>query len=281
MLTHGLTVLVLAILAGSCVGSFVNVVIDRLPAMLDRRWRDDALGSLHIAPQDSRPVFNLAWPGSRCSACGAPVKPRDNIPVLSWIMLRGRCRHCAAPIAVRLPGVEAAGAILVLAVLAVWGYTVGALAFYVFLMALLAAAVIDAETQLVPDEITLPLVWLGLLAAAFLDTTPTPVDAIVGAAAGYATLWLIYQVHRLITRREGMGYGDFKLLAALGAWLGWQALPSVALIACLLGIGYAAIGLIRGSSNRSTPIPFGPFLVTGGAIALFFPARLPLLQTLG
>ncbi|MCE2425388.1 MAG: prepilin peptidase, partial [Pseudomonadales bacterium] len=143
-----MTVLVLAILAGSCVGSFVNVVIDRLPAMLDRRWRDDALGSLHIAPQDSRPVFNLAWPGSRCSACGAPVKPRDNIPVLSWIMLRGRCRHCAAPIAVRLPGVEAAGAILVLAVLAVWGYTVGALAFYVFLMALLAAAVIDAETQL-------------------------------------------------------------------------------------------------------------------------------------
>lgn len=273
--------LVLAIVAGSCVGSFLNVVIDRLPTMLDRRWRDDALYALHIAPAHPRPTFNLALPGSRCGACGTPIKPRDNIPVLSWIMLRGRCRHCTARISARLPAIEAAGAALLLAVLAVWGYTVSALAFYVLLMALLAAAAIDAKTQLIPDEITLPLVWLGLLAAAFLDTTPTPVDAIVGAVAGYAALWLIYQVHKRVMRREGMGYGDFKLLAGLGAWLGWQALPAIALIAGLLGVGYATIGLVRGSSNRLTPLPFGPFLAIGGAAALFFPPQLPMLLTLG
>ena len=281
MFTHGLTVLVLATVAGLCVGSFLNVVIDRLPTLLDRRWRDDALYVLHIAPPRSRPVFNLALPGSHCGTCGVPIRRRDNIPVLSWIMLRGRCRHCAVRISVRLPAVEAAGGAVLLAVVAVWGYTASALAFYILLMSLLAAAVIDARTQLIPDEITLPLVWLGLLAAALLDTTPTPVDAIVGAVGGYGALWLIYQVHRRVMRREGMGYGDFKLLAGLGAWLGWQALPTVALIAGLLGVGYAAIGLIRGSSNRLTPLPFGPFLAIGGVIALFFPPALPMLLTLG
>ena len=273
--------LVLAIVAGLCVGSFLNVVIDRLPTVLDRRWRDDALYVLHIVPPRSRPVFNLALPGSHCGTCGVPIARRDNIPVLSWILLRGRCRHCSARIPVRLPVVEAAGGIALLAVVAVWGYTASALAFYLLLMALLAAAVIDARTQLIPDEITLPLVWLGLLAAVFLDTTPTPVDAIVGAVAGYGALWLIYQVHKRVMRREGMGYGDFKLLAALGAWLGWQALPAVALIAGLLGVGYATIGLIRGSTNRTTPIPFGPFLAIGGVIALFLPPRWPLFLTFG
>jgi len=268
-------VLPIALVLGACLGSFLNVVIDRLPVMLARRWRAEAEETLEVEPDGSDEVFNLAVPRSRCEACGVTIKAWQNVPVLSWLLLRGRCRSCQAPISVRLPAVEAAGGFLVLAVILAWGYTLPALAFYILLMALLALAVIDFETQLLPDEITLPLLWIGLLAALVFEGAPDGSDAVIGAAAGYLALWLIYWSHKLITRREGMGYGDFKLLAAIGAWLGWQMLPAVILVASLLGLGYASIGLVRGTASRTTPIPFGPFLAVGGGIALFFGRHLP------
>ena len=270
----------LAFFAGLCAGSFLNVVIDRLPVMLSRRWRTDALQALDIHPPRSGAVFNLALPRSHCFNCGVAIDVWQNIPVLSWFLLRGRCHACQGRIPVRIPAVEAAGAILMLAAVGAWSYTLAGLAFYVLLMALLALAVIDYERQLLPDEITLPLLWIGLLAAWAFEATPTLADAVIGATAGYLSLWLVYWAFKLATRREGMGYGDFKLLAVLGAWIGWQALPAVVLMASLLGLAYASIGLFRGTATRTTPIPFGPFLASGGSIAVFFSPHLPLLAPL-
>ena len=265
--------MVLAVLAGLCVGSFLNVVIDRLPVMLSRQWRVHALETLHIQPPPiSR--FNLALPRSHCPSCGVTIAAAKNIPVVSWILLRGRCASCRSPISIRVPAVELAGGVLVVAVLWVWGLAWIALAYYVFLMALLASAVIDAETKLLPDQITLPLLWLGLLAAATFAATPTLLDAMAGAVAGYLSLWLVYWAFRLVTRREGMGYGDFKLMAALGAWLGWRAAPAVILIAAVLGLAYAVVRILRRTATRATPIPFGPFLAIAGTAVLFLSTRL-------
>ena len=259
---------VLASLVGLCVGSFLNVVIDRLPVMLRRQWRIHALETLSIEPPSDEP-FNLARPRSHCPACGTVVKVLHNIPVLSWILLRGRCAKCHAPITVRLPLVELAGAGLAIAVVAVWGFHWIALAYYVFLMVLLAAALIDAETTLLPDQLTLPLLWLGLLAATAFEATPTLFDAMAGAVTGYLSLWLVYWAFRLVTRREGMGYGDFKLMAAIGAWLGWQPAPAVILIAAVLGLAYAIVRILRRTATRGTPIPFGPFLAIAATVVLF------------
>ena len=255
-------------LTGLAIGSFVNVVVYRLPIMLARQWRADAMEMLEIRPP-SGPIFNLLLPRSQCRACRVPVQVRDNVPVLGWFLLRGRCRHCSAPISLRYPAIETTGAAVLLATVHVWGFTPLAAAYYVLLMALLALAVIDFETLLLPDQITLPLLWLGILVAVALDGGPSPAAAVFGAIGGYLLLWIFYWGHRLLTRREGMGYGDFKLLAALGAWLGWRALLPVVLIACFVGIGYAVIALLRGEANRSTPIPFGTFLCIGGAGTLF------------
>ena len=231
-----------------------------------------ALETLNIEPpRVSR--FNLALPRSHCPACGTVVKTVHNIPVVSWIVLRGRCSTCHAPIPVRLPAVEFAGALLAVAVIAAWGFHWIALAYYIFLMVLLAAALIDAETTLLPDQLTLPLLWLGLLAAAAFDATPTLFDALVGAVAGYLSLWLVYWAFRLATGREGMGYGDFKLMAAIGAWLGWQTAPSVILIAALLGLCYAVVRILCRTATRGTPIPFGPFLAIAATTVLFLSTR--------
>ncbi|MCY3837604.1 MAG: A24 family peptidase [Gammaproteobacteria bacterium] len=259
-------------MAGLCVGSFLNVVIDRLPIMLRRQWRMHALETLCIElPPASR--FNLAMPRSHCPACGSVVKTVHNIPVVSWILLRRRCANCRAPIPVRLPAVELAGALLAIAVIAVWGLHWIALAYYVFLMVLLASALIDAETTLLPDQLTLPLLWLGLLAATAFEATPTLLDAVVGAVTGYLSLWLVYWAFRLVTRREGMGYGDFKLMAAIGAWLGWQTAPAVILIAAVLGLAYAIVRILHRTATRGTPIPFGPFLAIAATTALFASTR--------
>lgn len=267
----------LATLAGLCVGSFLNVVIDRLPIMLRRQWRMHALETLNIEPPPA-PPFNLAVPRSHCPACGSVVKAGHNIPVVSWILLRGRCANCHTPIPVRLPAVELAGAVLAIVVIAVWELHWIALAYYVFLMVLLASALIDAETTLLPDQLTLPLLWLGLLAAAAFEATahpsgalgpPTLFDAMAGAVSGYLSLWLVYWAFRLATRREGMGYGDFKLMAAIGAWLGWQTAPAVILIAAVLGLAYAVARILRRTATRRTPIPFGPFLAIAAAGVLF------------
>ena len=271
-LTPPWTATVLVAVAGLCVGSFLNVVIDRLPVMLRRQWRMHALETLNIEPPPVSP-FNLAVPRSHCPACRTVVKAHHNIPVISWILLRGRCTNCQASIPVRLPAVELASALLAVAVVTVWGFHWIALAYYVFLMMLLASALIDAETTLLPDQLTLPLLWLGLLAATAFEATPTLFDAVVGAVAGYLSLWLVYWAFRLVTRREGMGYGDFKLMAAIGAWLGWQAAPAVILIAAVLGLAYAIVRILHRTATRGTPIPFGPFLALAATAALFVTTR--------
>ena len=262
-------------LAGLCVGSFLNVVIDRLPVMLQRQWRAQALETLYIEPPTT-PTFNLALPRSHCPDCGTALKMAHNIPIVSWILLRGRCANCDAPISVRLPAVELAGGLLAVAVIGVWGMHWTALAYYLFLMVLLAAALIDAETTVLPDQLTLPLLWLGLLAAAFAET-PTLFDAVAGAVAGYLSLWLINSAFKLVRRREGMGYGDFKLMAAMGAWLGWQPIREVLLIAAILGVAYASVRILRRTATRTTPIPFGPFLAIAGATVLFLSTRFEVL----
>lgn len=253
-------------------GSFLNVVIDRLPIMLQRQWRMHALQTLSIEPPPAS-RFNLATPRSHCPACGGVVRILHNIPVVSWILLRGRCANCQASIPVRLPVVELAGGVLALAVIGVWGFQWIALAYYVFLIILLASALIDAETTLLPDQLTLPLLWLGLLAAAVFEATPTLFDAVAGAVGGYLSLWLVYWAFRLVTRREGMGYGDFKLMAAIGAWLGWQTAPAVILIAAVLGLAYAIVRILRRTATRGTPIPFGPFLAIAATVTLFASTR--------
>ena len=272
MLTSPWTPTVFAALGGLCVGSFLNVVIDRLPVMLHRQWRMHALETLSIEPPPAS-RFNLAVPRSHCPTCGTVVSVANNIPVVSWILLRGRCADCRTPIPVRVPAVELAGAAVAVAVVAAWGFHWIALAYYVFLVMLLASALIDAETTLLPDQLTLPLLWLGLLAAAAFETTPTLFDATAGAVAGYLSLWFVYWAFRLATRREGMGYGDFKLMAAIGAWLGWQTAPAIILIAALLGLAYAVVRLLRRTATRGTPIPFGPFLAIAATMVLFAGTR--------
>jgi len=265
-------VVVLALLAGS----FLNVVIARLPVMLERQWQSECRALLAdgepAAPGDGhdQQPFDLIQPRSRCPGCEQPISARDNVPVLSWLLLRGRCRHCAQPISVGYPLVELASAGLALAV--VWHFGAGWMAALatVFSWILLAAAAIDLRTTLLPDDLTLALLWLGLLGAAAGVTGVTPVDAIIGAMGGYLILWGLFHAFRLLTGKAGMGYGDFKLLAALGAWVGWQGLPVVILLSSVAG---AAIGIgvivVRGQ-DRNIPIPFGPYLAAGGWIALMW-----------
>ena len=267
----------LAALIGLAFGSFLNVVVHRLPIMLLRQWRSEALELLDVRPPRAA-RFNLALPLSQCPACGAAVAPRDNVPVLSWALLRGRCRHCATRISLRYPAVELAGAALLLVAIGFWGYSGTAIAYYAFLLALLALALIDFDTLLLPDQITLPLLWLGLAAALWLETGPSLAEAVIGGAVGYLVLWAFYWGHRLITRREGMGRGDFKLLAALGAWLGWQGILPVVLVASVLGVAFACVAMLRGTATRATPIPFGTFLCAGGAVTVLFARHLAFAQ---
>jgi len=264
----------LATVIGLIIGSFLNVVITRLPVMLERQWRMEC-AELAAPDGGSAPVpddepFSIVRPRSRCPACGKPIRALDNVPVLSWLLLRGRCRNCRATISAQYPIVELASALL--AVVTLWHYGPGwqALLAIVFGWVLLAAAVIDLRTTLLPDDLTLPLLWLGLLAAVGGAGFTTPAGAIVGAAAGYLVLWGLFHAFRLATGKEGMGYGDFKLLAALGAWTGWQGLPLIILLSSAVG---AVVGItiitVRGQ-DRSVPIPFGPYLAAGGWIALLW-----------
>lgn len=269
LLTHGWAALALATLVGLAFGSFLNVVVYRLPIMLLRQWRAEAMEVLDIRPP-IRPRFDLVLPLSQCPVCGVSVAPKDNVPLLSWLVLRGRCRHCAARIALRYPLVEVAGAALLLTAISYWGYSGTAVGYYALLLALLALALIDFDTLLLPDQITLPLLWSGLAAALWLDGGPSLAEAVVGGVAGYLVLWAFYWGHRLVTGREGMGRGDFKLLAALGAWLGWQGILPVVLVASVLGVAFGLVAMLRGRANRATPIPFGTFLCVGGAVAVLF-----------
>lgn len=251
---------------GLMVGSFLNVVIHRLPAMLDYAWRSDAAQILdQPAPAQAPP--GIATPASACPACGAKIKPWHNLPVLSYVLLRGRCASCKARISLQYPLVELASGLLCAAL--AWRFGVGmpALLGLIYTWMLLALAGIDWRTQFLPDLITLPLLWLGLLASLGGYFTH-PAAAIVGAVAGYLALWLVFHCFRLLTGKDGMGYGDFKLLAAIGAWLGWQALPLVVILASAAGaLGGLAL-MACGQLERGRPIPFGPFLAGAGWLTL-------------
>jgi leader peptidase (prepilin peptidase)/N-methyltransferase len=260
---------------GLLVGSFLNVVIYRLPVMLDREWRRQA-DELAGREPATEPAFNLVTPRSSCRSCKAQISAVHNVPVVSWVLLRGRCASCGVSIPARYPLVEALTGLLSAAVAWKFGFGVplaGALVLTWFLVAL---AFIDLDHQLLPDVLTLPLLWGGLLLALVVQPAAgvaTPVDlrsAVIGAIAGYLSLWSVYHLFRLLTGKEGMGYGDFKLLAALGAWMGWQMLLPVILMSAVVGavVGVAVLS-IQGK-DKATPIPFGPFLAAAGWIVLLF-----------
>lgn len=270
---------------GLIAGSFLNVVAYRLPIMMDRSWRRQC-AELQSEPAAPAPphagtpeqTFNLWWPRSACPGCGAPVTALQNVPVLSFLWLRGKCAHCAAKIPARYPIVEAVAAVLGIVVAHELGATWQTAAALGFTWTLLALTLIDLDHHLLPDSMTLPLLWAGLLLAAFGPrANPLFVDlhsAVVGAAAGYLALWSVYQLFKLATGKEGMGYGDFKLLAALGAWLGWQMLPLVIVLSAAVGTIVGIGMIVFGGHSRSTPIPFGPYLAGAGFVALLWGDRL-------
>ncbi len=256
---------------GLVVGSFLNVVIYRLPVMMERAWRAECseLDAAQAAADSSAETYNLVTPASRCPQCGHRIGALENIPVLSYLYLQGRCAGCKAPISIRYPLVEAATALFSVIVAAQFGYSIQTLAALLFTWALIPLFMIDFDRQILPDSITLPLLWAGLLLSlpgVFVDSTAS----IIGATAGYLSLWSIYHLFRLLTGKEGMGYGDFKLLGAIGAWVGWQSLPVVILFSSVVG---AAIGigliLFRGR-DHNLPMPFGPFLAAAGWLTLLW-----------
>jgi leader peptidase (prepilin peptidase) / N-methyltransferase len=260
-----------AIAIGLVIGSFLNVVAYRLPVMLERAWRmelSEAAGE--SGKDDSLPArYNLCVPRSACPHCGHVLHVWENVPVLSYVLLRGRCSACRAPIGIRYPIVELTSASLAALALFRFGPSGTAVAAFGLCATLLAMSAIDIETRLLPDSLTLPLLWAGLIVN-FGDTFASLRAAVAGAIVGYTFLWCVYWVFRFVRGIEGMGYGDFKLLAALGAWLGWAALPQIVLIAAVTGavIGLAATWL--GRMRFEEPLPFGPFLALGGAATLFF-----------
>ncbi len=268
--SHALAFILLAGLLGLIVGSFLNVVVHRLPRMMERDWLRQCREMLE--PDKERPAeatYNLVLPHSHCPHCKAEIKAWQNLPVISYLMLRGRCGNCKAPISPRYPLVELLTAALSMVVAWQFGFGWPTAAFLLLTWALISLSMIDADTQLLPDIIVLPMLWLGLLlnsAGVFTDIH----SALWGAAAGYLTLWLVFWAFKLITGKEGMGYGDFKLLAMLGAWGGWQILPLTILLSSLVG---AILGIIilksRGQSN-ATPLPFGPYLAIAGWIVLIW-----------
>ncbi len=257
---------------GLMVGSFLNVVIHRLPKMMEMGWRQQCAELLQRgADQPEPPVpYNLIVPRSACPHCGHAISAWENIPILSYALLRGKCRECGAAISPRYPIVEAISGML--CAYAAWHFGFGwsAAGALLLVWALLALTAIDIDTQLLPDDITLPLLWAGLLFNWFGLGYTSLSSAVLGAAIGYLSLWSVYWLFKLITGKEGMGYGDFKLLAALGAWLGWQMLPLIILLSSLVGavVGIALIVALK--HGRNIPIPFGPYLAGGGLIALFW-----------
>jgi len=253
------------------VGSFLNVVIYRLPLMMEREWRYQCQELDCSDPESLPPLekFNLSTPRSRCPGCNTLIRAWQNIPILSWLFLRGRCAHCKQPISARYPTIEFITALLSLVVAWTFGPTLACVAGLAITWALIALTMIDFDHQLLPDSITLPLMWLGLLAS-LIPVFVSPTQAIMGAAAGYLILWVVFHVFLLVTGKHGMGFGDFKLLAALGAWFGWEVLPMIILLSSLVGafVGIALI-LLKGRS-KEIPIPFGPYLAAAGWIAMLW-----------
>jgi leader peptidase (prepilin peptidase)/N-methyltransferase len=270
-------------LLGLIIGSFLNVVIYRLPIMLEREWRSQAtevLGSGTSVTDQAQTVpverFTLSTPRSACPNCKAPITALQNIPVISWLVLRGRCASCKARISARYPLVELTTGVL--SAWVAWHFGFGAPAACALLVtwALIALTGIDIDHQLLPDNITLPLMWAGLLAAVVVGPVPgaalpvPPKDALIGAAAGYLSLWLVFHAFKLVTGKEGMGYGDFKLFAALGAWLGWKVLPMVIVLSAATGAILGILMIAFQGRDRRAPMPFGPYLAAAGWLAMMY-----------
>ena len=253
---------------GLLVGSFLNVVIHRLPIMMQRDWRAQAREFLEL-PGEPATTFNLVLPHSHCPHCDHEIRPWENIPLVSWLALRGKCSSCKAPISKRYPLVELACGLLSAYVAWHFGFTWQAGAMLLLTWGLLAMSMIDVDHQLLPDSIVLPLLWLGLLVNLFGLFTTLP-DAVWGAVAGYLSLWSVYWLFKLVTGKEGMGYGDFKLLAMLGAWGGWQVLPLTILLSSVVGAVLGTIMLRLQKADSGTAIPFGPYLAIAGWVALLW-----------
>lgn len=256
-------------LLGLIVGSFLNVVIFRLPVMMQTSWRRECRQYLELPEEDATPPFDLIRPASRCPSCHTPVRAHQNIPIISYLLLRGRCANCSTAISTRYPTIEALSGLCSLTVAWHFGYGLPLLFALLLTWSLIALSFIDIDHHLLPDSITLPLLWLGLLVSLF-DVYADSHAAIVGAIAGYLSLWSVYWLFKLLTGKEGMGYGDFKLLSLFGAWLGWQYLPMIILLSSLVGavIGVSMIALGKHSAGK--PIPFGPYLAAAGWLALLW-----------
>ena len=276
------TLFIVAGLLGLVVGSFLNVVAYRIPIMMERTWRAqcDELKSQPFTPpahiaDGSR--FDLWWPPSTCPGCGSAIAAQHNLPVVGFVWLKGRCARCGAKISARYPIVEALAAILALAVAYVFGPSWQTVAALGFAWTLLALTLIDLDHKLLPDSLTLPLLWAGLLVNVPFSAEGlfAPLSSsVIGAAAGYLSLWSVYKLFKLITGKEGMGYGDFKLLAAIGAWLGWQLLPVVILLSAVVGSVVGIALIVFGGRSSQTAIPFGPYLAAAGLIAMLWGDRL-------
>ncbi|MCU7936922.1 MAG: A24 family peptidase [Candidatus Thiodiazotropha sp. (ex Dulcina madagascariensis)] len=263
------TFLLFTTFIGLIVGSFLNVVIHRLPKMMENQWhRDcDELKGLNQTAE-SQP-YNLNQPASHCPKCGHKIRAWENIPVVSWLLLKGRCSHCHTRISPRYPIVEAVTGVISLAVALHFGVSWATLAALFLTWALIALSMIDFDVQLLPDNITLPFLWLGLLLS-LTSLFTDPRSAIIGAAAGYLSLWSVYQLFKRLTGKEGMGYGDFKLLAMLGAWLGWHYLPQIIMLSAFVGAVVGILLIVLRGRDRNIPIPFGPYLAAAGWISLMW-----------
>lgn len=256
---------------GLIVGSFLNVVIHRVPIMLHRNWTRDCREHLQAGMEDTGPTetYNLLTPASRCPKCDHRITALENIPMISYLFLKGRCSGCGTAISMRYPAVEITTAILSVITALHFGYSIQTLAALAFTWTMIPLFLIDFDTQLLPDSITLPLLWAGLLASLF-DVFVNSQTSIIGAAAGYLSLWTIYQLFKLVTGKEGMGFGDFKLLGAIGAWLGWQVLPVVILFSSVVGAVIGITLIIFKGREHGQPMPFGPFLAAAGWITLLW-----------
>jgi leader peptidase (prepilin peptidase)/N-methyltransferase len=251
------------------VGSFLNVVIYRLPVMMQAAWRRDCLEYLQMPAEPKGERFDLLWPSSHCPVCKTEIKAYQNVPVLSYVCLRGKCAHCAAPISLRYPLIEAFTGVCSATVAWHFGYGLPMLFGLVLTWSLIALSFIDIDQQLLPDSITLPVLWLGVVLSLFSIYTDSQAS-IIGAVAGYMSLWSVYQLFKLLTGKEGMGFGDFKLLALLGAWLGWQYLPLIIILSSLVGALIGITMIVFRQHDAGRPIPFGPYLAAAGWLALIW-----------
>jgi len=260
-----------ASLLGLIIGSFLNVVIYRLPKMMEREWRQECA---EYFPESNIQVpegkLTLSTPRSTCPSCQTPLRIMDNVPVISWLLLRGKCAHCQVPISARYPLIELLTAAMSFLVAQHFGFSYFTIALLFFSYVLIAATFIDLDTMLLPDQLTLPLLWAGITLSLIGISPVSLQDAIIGAIAGYLALWSVYWVFKLATGKEGMGYGDFKLLAALGAWLGWQLLPLIILLSSLVGLVFGIIQLRLKKQGIDKAFPFGPYIAIAGWIALLW-----------